>query len=41
MLLDFHVTSKDYWLIYELGGTPLSKFFFTMKGSFYKGERIY
>ncbi len=34
-------TSKDYWLIYELGGETLSSFIYKMKGEFFKGERLY
>jgi hypothetical protein len=31
----------DKWLIFELGGEPLSKCLFEVKGEFHKGERIY
>jgi hypothetical protein len=40
-LLDRKKTAKDVWLIYELGGTPLSKCLSEMKGSFNGTERIY
>jgi len=33
--------SKDNWLVYEVGSSPLSKHLFDVKGEFYKGERIY
>jgi Protein kinase domain. len=31
----------DYFHVFELGGTTLSKLLFDIKGEFYKGERIY
>ncbi|CAD8111395.1 unnamed protein product [Paramecium primaurelia] len=34
-------SNKDTWIIQELGGKPLSKVLYTMKGEFYKGERVY
>jgi predicted restriction endonuclease len=33
--------SKDAWLVYEVGSSPLSKYLFDVKGEFYRGERIY
>ena len=33
--------TKDNWLVYEVGSSPLSKYLFDIKGEFYKGERIY
>lgn len=33
--------TKDNWLVYEVGSSPLSKHLFDVKGEFHKGERIY
>lgn len=33
--------SKDYWIIFEIGGSCLTKNLFEVKGEFYKNERIY
>ena len=33
--------SKDTWLLYDVGGDSLTKALFTLKGEFYKGERVY
>lgn len=33
--------AKDMWLIYEEGGSSLTKSLFEIKGEFYKGERVY
>lgn len=35
------MTSKDQWLVFELGGSTLSKILYEMKGQFFKGERVY
>ena len=32
---------QDQWLMYELGGTPLTKMLYELKGEFINGERIY
>ena len=32
---------KDYWMLHEVGGKPLSKMLFELKGEFYNSERIY
>lgn len=40
-LLDQVDEHKDFWLIYEVGSSALSKHLFDMKGEFYKGERLY
>ena len=29
--------TKDNWLVYEVGSSPLSKYLFDIKGEFYKG----
>ena len=34
-------TSKDLWMVFELGGQTLSKVLYEMKGEFFKGERVY
>ena len=39
--MDCYTSSKDHWLIYEVGGKSLSKMLFDIRGEFYKGERIY
>ena len=37
-----HVEDKnDFWLVYEVGSSCLSKYLCEVKGEFYKGERIY
>lgn len=42
MLLDSVEDKKDLWLIYELcPGRTMNEHLFTVKGEFYKGERIY
>ena len=42
MLLDSIAEKKDLWLIYELApGKTINEHMFTVKGEFYKGERIY
>jgi serine/threonine protein kinase len=33
--------SKDWWVVYDVGGESLSKLLFEMKGEFFRGERIY
>jgi hypothetical protein len=40
-LLDKIEDRQDLWLIFELGGLPLTKHLFEVKGEFFKGERIY
>ena len=40
-LLGIIEDSKDFWLVYEVGSAPLSKYLFDVKGEFYRGERIY
>ena len=40
-LISFDEEKQNLWLIYELGGTPLSKLLFETKGQFYNAERIY
>jgi hypothetical protein len=40
-LLESDEDKHNLWLIYELGGTPLSKLLFETKGQFYNSERIY
>jgi serine/threonine protein kinase len=40
-LLDDIEEAKDYWLVYEVGSSCLSKHLYDVKGEFYKGERIY
>jgi len=40
-LSSHETTSKDLFLIYELGGTALSKQMFDVKGEFYEGARVY
>lgn len=40
-LLDEIEENKDFWLVYEVGSTSLSKHLFDVKGEFYKGERLY
>lgn len=39
--IDFKQTSQDTWLVFELGGSSLTKLLFEIKGEFVKGERIY
>jgi serine/threonine protein kinase len=42
MLLDHVEDRRDLWLIYELcEGRTMNEHLFTVKGEFYKGERIY
>lgn len=41
LLLDYIQDYNDLWLIYELGGSSLSKDLFEIKGEFFKNERIY
>lgn len=40
-LLDKIEDKRDCWLVYELGGSSLSKMLFEVKGEFHNGERIY
>ena len=40
-LLDEIEEKQDFWLVYEVGATSLSKHLFEVKGEFYKGERLY
>ena len=40
-LLDIIEDAKDVWIVYELGGTSLTKLLFDVKGEFFKGERLY
>jgi hypothetical protein len=40
-LLDEIDEPKDFWLVYEVGSSSLSKHLFDVKGEFYKGERLY
>ena len=40
-LIDAIEENKDLWLVYEVGGKPLSKVLTEVKGEFFKGERIY
>ena len=40
-LIENYSTRNDQWLIFEQGGSSLSKMLFDVKGEFYKGERIY
>jgi hypothetical protein len=40
-LLKVQEDAKDTWLCYELGGVPLSKLLFVVKGESYNSERIY
>jgi len=40
-LLDEIDEAKDFWLVYEVGSSALSKHLFDVKGEFYKGERLY
>jgi serine/threonine protein kinase len=40
-LLDEIEEKQDFWLVYEVGATSLSKHLFDVKGEFYKGERLY
>lgn len=39
--MDYIATQRDFWHVFELGGTTLSKTVFDIKGEFYKGERLY
>jgi hypothetical protein len=34
-------SSRDIWILQELGGKTLSKAMYTLKGEFFKGERVY
>jgi dual specificity tyrosine-phosphorylation-regulated kinase 2/3/4 len=40
-LLKVQEDQKDTWLVYELGGIPLSKLLFVVKGESHNSERIY
>jgi len=40
-MIEYKVTEKDAWLVFELGGTTLTNLLSTIKGEFFKGERIY
>jgi hypothetical protein len=40
-LLDEIEENKDFWLVYEVGASSLSKHLFDVKGEFFKGERLY
>lgn len=40
-LLQVIEETKDVWLAYEVGKSPLTKHLFHVKGEFYRGERIY
>ena len=40
-LLDEVEEQRDFWLVYELGGSSLTKQLYEVKGEFFKGERIY
>lgn len=40
-LLDYYEERRDHWLIFEVGGSPLSKCLYEVKGEFVKSERIY
>lgn len=40
-MLEFKITEKDAWVVFELGGTTLTKSLSEIKGEFFKGERIY
>lgn len=40
-MLDDVEDKSDLWVVYELGGKPLSKLLMQTKGQFYRGERIY
>lgn len=40
-LLDSFEDNKDFWLVFELCGKPLSKLLYSTKGQFFKGQRIY
>ena len=31
----------DMWLVFEIGGSSLSKSLYDLKGEFFKGERVY
>lgn len=42
MLIDSIAEKRDLWLVYELApGKTINEHMFTVKGEFYKGERIY
>lgn len=42
MLIDSVAEKKDFWLIYEVcKGQTMNEHLFTVKGEFFKGERIY
>lgn len=40
-IVDTHKTSKEVFLVLEVGGNCLSSELFSFKGEFHKGERIY
>lgn len=40
-MLDNVEDKTDLWVVYELGGKPISKLLMQTKGQFYRGERIY
>lgn len=40
-LIDDIEEPRDYWLVYEVGSSCLSKHLYDVKGEFFKGERIY
>ena len=42
MMIDYIEEKKDIWLVYEVcQGVTLSEHLGTVKGEFYKNERIY
>jgi len=40
-LIDQVEDRHDFWLVYEVGASPLGKHLSEVKGEFYRGERIY
>lgn len=41
MLIEKVEETHDIWLCYQLDGKSLNSSLFSVKGEFYKGERIY